>query len=82
MDAIQEAKLNKQIDNHFRSTHRQAPSGRDFRAFCETDRTDINNEEFDKRFDKTFPNAPGNFRAMGSKYCAKCDRLKTMCLCK
>jgi hypothetical protein len=81
MNAYEEAKTNKKIDDHFRRTHRQAPPGRDFRAFVEGDRSDINNEEFEKRYDMTFPNAPGNFQTMGNCYCSKCDRLKTMCIC-
>ncbi len=40
--------------------HRMPPNGRDFRCFKERQRTDINNADFDSRFDNTFPDAPGS----------------------
>lgn len=58
MYAHEEAQFEKQAEKNLKS-QRELPSGRDFRCFTERGRNDFT-EDFRKRFDDTFPNAPGS----------------------
>ena len=59
MDRLSEAQFERKAEAML-AGHRQAPPGRDYRAFAERYRTDVNNTEFDQRFDETFPAATGS----------------------
>lgn len=50
---------------------RALPPGRDFRCFTERYRLDVLNDEFDKRFDETFPGAPGSKEWFDRKFRGK-----------
>lgn len=54
----EEADFERKAEKSLRS-YREFPNGRDFRCFKERDRSDMG-EGFEKRFDETFPNAPGS----------------------
>ncbi len=71
-----EAKAEREL-----SGYRSPPDGRDFRAFKERDRTDINNEEFDAKFDNTFPDAPGGPQWVAKQFCPICDIRVPHCIC-
>ena len=49
------------------ASHRELPTGRDFRSFYERFRTDTT-EDFRKRYDDTFPDAPGSPRWFDAKF--------------
>lgn len=59
MHPHEEAVFEKKAEQHFKG-HRGLQDGRDFRWNVERFRTDVNNDEFDRRFDETFPGAPGS----------------------
>jgi len=55
----EEARFEKKAEAMLRG-QRELPAGRDFRCFTERYRLDVLNGEFDKRYDETFPGAPGS----------------------
>lgn len=61
--------------------HRELPNGRDFRCFVERYRSDIQNNDFNERFDKTFSDAPGGPDWFSNKFCDKCGKRKSLCEC-
>jgi hypothetical protein len=54
-------------------SHREIPSGRDYRCFKERGRADMGND-FEKRFDNTFPDAPGSDDWFRKKFKGKAKR--------
>uniref|UniRef100_A0A6M3IGP5 Uncharacterized protein n=1 Tax=viral metagenome TaxID=1070528 RepID=A0A6M3IGP5_9ZZZZ len=59
MDARSEAIFEKKAERMLRG-QRELQSGRDYRAFYERYRTDVNNDDFDRNFDEVYPDAPGS----------------------
>ena len=59
MDLKSEVEFEKKAERML-AGQRELPAGRDFRCFTERFRLDVNNGEFDKRYDETFPGAPGS----------------------
>ena len=39
---------------------RELPTGRDFRCFTERFRSDVGNDDFERRYHDTFPGTPGS----------------------
>lgn len=62
--------------------HRELPSGRDYRAFYERFRLDTNNEDFNSRWDSSFPRSPATDQWFDLKYCSKCDKQRQWCECQ
>jgi hypothetical protein len=81
MTPQQEAAFERKAEKMLRG-HRQAPDGRDYRAFVERFRLDVNNPEFDARYDATFKGCPGSADWLDDMYCPKCDKRKEWCECR
>lgn len=81
MTPQEEATFERKAEKMLRG-QRELPTGRDYRCFTERFRLDINNLEFDKRFDRTFPGAPGSEHSLNMKYCPRCGKLFSWCECE
>lgn len=57
MNAQEEREFDIKTEKYFQG-HRPAPDGRNFMAFRPREYTK-NTKEYNKNFDRTFPNAPG-----------------------
>jgi hypothetical protein len=73
----EEAKFEKKAEKSLKS-HPELPNGRDFRCFMERGRSDMG-QDFENRFDNTFPDAPGSDAWFKKKFKGKKERkgLKT-----
>ena len=78
MNAQQEAVFEKKAEQLLRG-HRGLQNGRDFR--WNTFRFQQRGEEIDRKFDDTFPFAPGS-DGWWDRFCSKCERLKHWCKCE
>lgn len=73
-DAATWAKMEK----HFQS-HPELKAGRDFRM--EVFHCRDEDDEFREKFDQTFAGAPSSPDWWDRKFCEKCGRRKSMCIC-
>ena len=66
MHKKQEEIFERQAEKNLRS-QRELQKGRDFRCFTGRERTDLT-EDFRRRFDNTFPGAPGSKEWIAKKF--------------
>ena len=67
-----EAQFEEKAEKMLRG-QRELPTGRDFRCFMERGRTDMG-QDFEKRFDNTFPDAPGSDAWFKKKFKGKKEK--------
>ena len=67
MNIAEEAAFEKKADQHFKG-HRGSPLGRDFRAFRFRYDHPATDQDFQSRFDETFPDSPGGPRWLDKKF--------------
>lgn len=79
VDKYTEAVFERKAEKMLRG-QRELPNGRDFRCWTERFRSDTLNDDFDQRYDDTFPDAPG-LGNLDSLYCGRCDKRKVWCEC-
>jgi hypothetical protein len=68
----EEAKFERNAEKMLKG-QRELPAGRDFRAFKGRDRADMG-DDFEKRFDDTFPDAPGSSAWFDKKFKGKKEK--------